>query len=275
MMPDSRPQKPLVSVVVPTKNASLTVEACLASIKDQDYPQLELIVVDNESSDGTELLAARYADVLFTGGPERSAQRNQGIGVAQGQWVLWIDADMVLRSDVVSSAMSAAEKVSADAVFIPEVTVGSGFWTACRTLERRCYEGEPLIEAPRLVRRSFFMSSGGFVPEVAGQEDAELRDRLMREGRTIARADTMIEHDEGRLTLRGVLGKRLYYGRSIPAYAASSPGAVRKQARATVTAYIRHRHLLAQQPGHALGMLFLRSLEAVAYTAGAMRAPRP
>lgn len=262
-----------VSVVVPTKNAAATLEACLMSIRAQDHSNLELIVVDNGSTDATVQLALKHADLVLAAGSERSAQRNVGIGRATGDWVLWIDADMVLHSDVVSSALAAAAEANADAVFIPEISVGEGFWTACRALERQCYDGEPFIEAPRLVRRSYFMMSGGFLEEVAGQEDAELRTRLLREGRPLARAASTIVHNEGHLTLLGVVRKRLYYGKSIPAYSASSPGAVAQQARATAAAYVKHRRLLARDPAHTLGMLFLRSVEAVAYAAGALRAP--
>jgi glycosyltransferase involved in cell wall biosynthesis len=43
--------QPLVSVIVPTKNSSQFLEACLQSIKEQTYPHIELIVVDNNSTD--------------------------------------------------------------------------------------------------------------------------------------------------------------------------------------------------------------------------------
>jgi hypothetical protein len=261
-----------VSAIVPTKNVGRTIRGCLESIRQQDHPDLELIVVDNHSTDDTLAIARELADVAVLGGPERSAQRNQAIALARGDWILWIDADMRLTGSVVSSALGAAHRDGAVAVFIPEVSVGEGFWTACRALERRCYIGEPMIEAPRLVRREFFERSGGFVAEVAGQEDAELRMRLLASGAPLAWSEAPIEHDEGRLTFLGVMRKRLYYGRSIPAYAAAAPGAVPAQGIATIRAYARHWRLLATHPVHAAGMLFLRGCEAVAYGIGAARA---
>ena len=76
---------PLVSVVVPTRNAGRTVETCLRSIRAQTWPALELIVVDNGSTDATWAVARRHADLALRGGPERSAQRNQGIAHAAGE----------------------------------------------------------------------------------------------------------------------------------------------------------------------------------------------
>ncbi len=264
----------LVSVVVPTKNVGRTLRRCLESVRAQDYPHLELVVVDNFSSDDTFAIAQELADVAFQLGPERSAQRNAGIARCTGEWVLYIDADMVLDPDVVSSAVRVAESQGADGVFVPEDSFGPGFWTACRALERRCYVGESMIEAPRLVRRGVFETTGGFLGEVAGQEDAELRMRMLRAGSPLARSSGVIHHDEGRLTFTGVLRKRVYYGRSLPAYARAQPGAVRAQGLATAGALLRSSRTLVRDPAHAAGLAVLRIAEAAAYATGAALAIR-
>lgn len=272
------PQHPAVagrvSVVVPTRNVGRTLQRCLESVRAQDHEDLELVVVDNFSDDDTFEVAREYADVAVQLGPERSAQRNAGIERATGEWVLYIDADMVLEPDVVSDALATVTAAGADGVFVPEDSFGPGYWTACRALERRCYVGEALVEAPRLVRRAFFEETGGFVTDVAGQEDAELRMRMLRSGRRLVGSTALIHHDEGRLTFAGVMRKRVYYGRSIPAYAARQPGAVRAQGLATVRAMVRNRRVLLSDPGHAAGLLLLRACEAVAYAAGAALAVR-
>jgi glycosyltransferase involved in cell wall biosynthesis len=56
------PDFPLVSVIVPTYRSSATLEDCLVSIRKQDYPAIELIVVDNHSADATVEIAKKYAD---------------------------------------------------------------------------------------------------------------------------------------------------------------------------------------------------------------------
>lgn len=260
---------PLVSVVVPTRNAARTIRTCLESVRAQTHPVAELIVVDNWSDDGTWELALPVADLALRGGPERSGQRNLGIVNAAGEWVLWLDADMELAADSVERALDAATVAGAIGVFLPEVTAGSGFWTSCRTLERRCYHGEPRIESPRLLRTAWLREAGGFIG-VTGTEDADIRNRLLAAGTTLAWADTLIVHHEGRLTLRGVARKRFYYGRTLPVYRRQHPGAVSEQIGATVGALWRHRRLLAADPGHAAGLLLLRACEAAAYLAGAM-----
>jgi glycosyltransferase involved in cell wall biosynthesis len=265
-------KRPTVSVVVPTKDVQRTLRRCLASIRSQTYSAIELVVVDNFSADGTFEVAQELADVAVQAGPERSAQRNLGIQLASGEYILWIDADMVLTPHVVADAVAAAELEGATAVFIPEQTVGSGFWTACRALERRCYVGVELIEAPRLIRRQWFLDQGGFVDDVAGQEDADIRMRLLREGRRMPHIDTVILHDEGRLTLRFIVQKRYYYGKSLPAYNRAQPGAIAAQGRATALAMVAGVPILVQQPVHAIALLGLRGVEGAAYAAGAARA---
>jgi glycosyltransferase involved in cell wall biosynthesis len=261
----------LVSVVVPTRNAARTIGACLRAVRSQTHPAIELIVVDNWSDDGTWELALQLADLAVRQGPERGEQRNRGVAQARGEWVLWLDADMELAPTSVERALQAAGAAGAVGVFLPEITVGSGFWTRCRTLERRCYHSEPRIEAPRLLRRRWLDDAGGFA-SLIGTEDADLRNRLLAEGATLAWADTLVAHNEGRIGLGQVGRKRFYYGRSIPDYVRGNPGAARVQMAATLGALWRHRRLLAADPAHAAGLVVLRAWEVAAYLAGALAA---
>src|SRR3984893_16063647 len=111
-----------VSVVVTTRNSGQTLQACLASIRRQTYPAVELVVVDNHSSDETMTIATEYADQVATIGPERSAQRNHGASLTEGAFLLFIDADMVLDPEVVAEGVDLLETVGLPAVVIPEET---------------------------------------------------------------------------------------------------------------------------------------------------------
>src|SRR6185437_10379377 len=112
---------PVVSVIVPTKNSAATLEACLQSIKEQTYCPIELIVVDNHSSDTTQEIAKQFTDMVFVQGPERSPQRNLGARKASGHYLLMIDSDMELDGKVVEACISAVSTDSdISAVIIPE-----------------------------------------------------------------------------------------------------------------------------------------------------------
>ena len=70
---------PLVSVVITTRNEEKNIENCLMSIQEQTYKHIEIIVIDNNSSDKTKELSKQYTNKVFNQGPERSAQRNYGM----------------------------------------------------------------------------------------------------------------------------------------------------------------------------------------------------
>ena len=253
-----------VSVVVTTRNSGQTLQACLASIRRQTYPAVELVVVDNHSSDETMTIATEYADQVATIGPERSAQRNHGASLTEGAFLLFIDADMVLDPEVVAEGVDLLETVGLPAVVIPEETVGEGYWTACRSLERGCYNGDDTIEAARLYSRSAFVAAGGFDTDLNGGEDWDLSRRVARE-RRLPRTRAMIHHDEGRTRLRTVYTKRRYYA---PGYLAF----VRKHGRGAMAqgnpifraAYIRNWRTLGRHPLLTAGMFTLKAVELAA-----------
>jgi glycosyltransferase involved in cell wall biosynthesis len=261
--------QPVVSVIVPTRNSERTLEACLRSIREQDYARLELVLVDNSSTDATARIAATYADLVLVAGPERSAQRNAGIRASIGDYILWIDSDMILPPETVRFAVETAVATGAEAVSIPEVSVGAGYWTACRALERSCYVDDPSMYYPRLLRRDLFDRLGGFDESMAGPEDVDMR-RRMNELRTPLAHSTGVQilHDEGRLTLRSIMGKRVYYGRSLPAFAAQHPGGLTTQGASTFQSFVRHRRRLLRHPVVTSGIAVMRTAEVVAYGVG-------
>jgi len=97
----------LVSIIIPCYNQGQFLEECLASVAAQDYPALEVIVVDDGSGPATKAvilrLAAERAFSLLTQ-PNRglSAARNAGIRAAHGRFVLPLDADNRLAPDAVT-----------------------------------------------------------------------------------------------------------------------------------------------------------------------------
>lgn len=253
-------------MVVPTRNSEATLAACLSSIRAQTYPNLELIVVDNHSSDGTPELARRHADVFVQVGPERSAQRNHGANIAKGTYLLMIDSDMVLDERIVEECVEIARAESADAVVIPERSTGHGFWAACKALERSCYVGDDTIEAPRFFTAEVYRKHGGFDEEMIAGEDWDLAERLRRVV-PFARIEPEIEHLEGRLRLRDTVRKKFFYGRRLGRYVASHPQAARRQLVVLRPAFLRHRRRLARRPVLATGMIVMKTAE---FAAGAL-----
>jgi GT2 family glycosyltransferase len=108
---DNGAQPPLVSVSMVTYNSAPFLRRCLDSVLTQDWPRLEVIVIDNASQDNTRDVLESYGQKIrvifnkqnrgFCGG------QNQGISRAEGEWVLVLNPDTVLTPSFVSRLISA------------------------------------------------------------------------------------------------------------------------------------------------------------------------
>lgn len=256
----------LVSIIVPTKNSSKFLDACLSSIKKQTYTNLELIVVDNNSTDQTKEIAKKYTDKVFNHGPERSAQRNFGVEQSKGEYVLIIDSDMELSDGVVKSCV---EKIETDqsikGIIIPEESFGEGFWAQCKKLERSFYVGEDSIEAARFFPTGLYKELGGYNEALVSGEDWDLSDRAEMKGK-IARIGDYIYHNEGRLSITKTLEKKYYYARNASQYMSSLEGI--DTAKKRKTGVLKRYGLFFSKPGKlfhnpilGIGMLFMKTCE--------------
>jgi glycosyltransferase involved in cell wall biosynthesis len=262
----------LVSVIVPTRNSARTLEACLVCIRAQLYRPIELVVIDNASTDETLELASRHADIVETFGPERSAQRNRGAWLSSGNYLLFVDSDMQLEPQVVVDCVDAARMSGLPAVVIPEATVGEGFLARCRALERSCYVGDDEIEAARFFTREAFEACEGFDEGLAGPEDWDLSRRLAA-GRRLPRTASFISHDEGSLQLRTILSKKRYYARSFVLYWRKHGPSIAGQANLILRpAILRCWRRLLRHPILGAGVLSIKTLETAAAGVGLIEA---
>jgi glycosyltransferase involved in cell wall biosynthesis len=88
--------EPRVSVVLPTFNRGWILEQAVDSVLDQDYANLELIVIDDGSTDGTKRLLSRFGDritVIRQANRGVSAARNAGIRASSGELIAMLDSD--------------------------------------------------------------------------------------------------------------------------------------------------------------------------------------
>lgn len=207
-----------VSVIITTKNEEVNIGKCIDSIRAENFPldKVEVIVVDNNSTDKTVALAKRYADKVYNYGPERSSQRNFGVQKAAGKYILYLDADMALSRNVISECWERCEKEGYSAVYIPEKIIGQGHWVKVRNFERSFYDGT-CIDCVRFVSRDKFLEIGGFDENLTGPEDWDFDRRI----RKIGKADIIkapLFHNEQGLTLKNYINKKLYYAKSFQKY---------------------------------------------------------
>ncbi|HEY1951686.1 MAG TPA: glycosyltransferase family 2 protein [Gemmatimonadaceae bacterium] len=130
---------PLVSVIVPARNEAHNIERCVRSILTTTYPNIELLVVDDSSGDGTAEIAQRAID----GDPRARVVRNDslpdgwfgkqwacatGARLASGTVLQFTDADTVHAPDLVTRSVNAIVRTDADLFSIAGRQELGGFW---------------------------------------------------------------------------------------------------------------------------------------------------
>jgi len=241
-MPEITMERPLVSVVVTTKNEEKNIEQCLRSIRLQTYENIETIVIDNFSTDKTKEIASRYTDKVYEKGPERSAQRNFGmINMSSGKYVMFVDADMMLSPSLIESCVGLMEQERLAALHIPEIVLGTGYLSRVRRFERSFYNGT-VIDGLRFFSKQAFIEAGGFDEGMSGPEDWdmdkkiksigrvglaeeaedtehwEMNEVIIRGGVHPASCGVAVFHNETEFRLKGYLAKKEYYSQSFDAY---------------------------------------------------------
>lgn len=205
---------PIVSVIVPTKNSQATIDRVLRSIRSQTYMPVEIIVVDNFSTDGTVETARRYADMVLLVGPERTAQVNTGIERSSGAFVCRLESDMELDPDVIEKCVKEMGQSQMDALIIPELNVGFTFWGRCRELEKRIYVHDATVEVPRFFRRETIFAVGLYDRNLVLHEDYDLKIRLGRSKARIGRIEGSFERHLDYTDLHKLIAGSFYYGRT-------------------------------------------------------------
>ncbi len=210
----------LLSVIIPTRNEAANISACVAPFFELlDQGAIEVIVIDNHSTDETEVLAAKAGARVVVCGPERSSQRNRGgIIEAVGDYVFFVDADMQVQPETVAEVMEVlAGDSPPDALYIREEIAGTGYWSRVRNFERQFYDGT-CIDGLRVIRRDLLTRVGGFEEKLYAGEDWDLDRRLLAETDDVAITRGALLHCEEQVSFWQYLKKKRYYAANFGAY---------------------------------------------------------
>jgi glycosyltransferase involved in cell wall biosynthesis len=156
---------PLVSIVTPSYNQAPYLEATLRSVLDQDYPNIEYILVDGGSTDGSREIIGRYAERLAWWVSEKDQGQtdaiNKGFAHAKGKILAWLNSDDTYLPGAVSQAVAAlrahpeAGMVYGDANLIDEAGKAIGKFPARQTDYSRLRRG--YVHIPQ--QASFFRAA--------------------------------------------------------------------------------------------------------------------
>jgi len=188
---------PLVSILIPCRNAGPWLRECLESAFAQTWPEKEVILVDDGSTDDSRTIARDYLDqgLRLIEGPSRNAAaaRNTALAQARGEWIQFLDADDILDPEKIQHQM---QRVASH----PEAELLSGAWTRFHTkpgpfplpdssnpntltgldfMRRLWTEGVMMHSAAWLARRTLINRCGPWVETPSPIDDGEFFCRLM------------------------------------------------------------------------------------------------
>ena len=229
---------PKISVVVAFYNGERTLERCLQALVQQDFPDYEIILVDNGSSDESAAIVRRYLaanqKLSLVNEPRRgvSFARNKGISVATGEWVVFTDADCVVAKDWLSAYARVVQKLPEDTAavagtmdYYPPETVAEkclSLFTLPPIQKDEFFSSYDLITggfptANLAVKRSVLLKIGGFAegwPLFCSGEDHDLCRRIYGCGcRIYASQEPVVQHIH-RQNIRDLVRQALGTGRS-------------------------------------------------------------
>ena len=179
---------PRISVVIPAYNEAASIGPCLASLLRQTWRDVELIVVDDGSTDATRDIAGRYPVQLLAAdhrGP--AAARNLGARTASGEILVFVDADMHFDPAFLERLTEPIRRDGAAGTFTTEEFVANpeNRWARCWSLnlglppERRLPADHPPHSSIfRALPRARFLDVGGFTEGVGYTDDDTLAQKL-------------------------------------------------------------------------------------------------
>lgn len=259
----------LVSIIIPTKNAAGHLTKLLSSLVDQTYKNFEVIINDDKkTTDNTKEVLRKFSKKIkikyLQENISMAQGRKRGAEQAVGKYQLHLDADMSLSLKVLEDCLKEINK-GHDALVIPEISHGEGFWAKVKSFERSMYVGDQTIESVRFFTKKAYWTVGGHNEKMVLSEDKDLDLRIRAAGFNVGRISEPIYHNEGNLSLKKDLQKKFFYGKTAHVFIAENPKHALRQANLIFrAAYFRNWRKLISNPILSLGMFLMKILETLA-----------
>ena len=195
---------PLVSFVIPVFNSERTIEKCLESIRNQDYPYKEIIIIDNGSSDSTLTIAKKFTDNIYYDGGLLGSVRQAGINKMKGEIVGIFDSDVYLPHNTwLLNALHFFNYSEDIATIWPKTIAPKGgplfqkmyFNLGNLILENRIEKNWGVVGGSGLILKRAIDDVGGYSQKVHWGEDFELALKLKNKGYNLVYVKDAVYHD--------------------------------------------------------------------------------
>ena len=221
---------PYISIIIPVYNSKAIIGDCIQSLLDQDYPKdkLEIIVVDNNSTDGTAETIKQYpVQYLLEDKIQSSyAARNKGAQNAKGEALLFFDADQIVEKDFLKKFARAWDDTQYSAFgaqYIPigdQKTLAGKYWHTQETTQfTNPADGKSFAKlggGNTLIRKEVFHKLGGYDSNLVSWGDYDFSYRLRQAGYKVKYMDDAVIGHKERNTIQSLLRReyRIGFGRS-------------------------------------------------------------
>lgn len=156
-----------ISIIVPVFNSEKTIERCMDSLLNQTLEQIEIILIEDCSTDGSKKLVSYYAEkspdkvkfILHTENMRQGVARNHGFTIATRKYILFVDSDDEIETDACQVLSNCAEKENADIVIGNYDLVYSNKKEHVNVYEK-CYDG--LGKMTKVKRETLLRQKGYF-----------------------------------------------------------------------------------------------------------------
>ena len=179
-------QTPLVSIILPVYNQEKTIGQCIESLRAQDYPRKELIIIDDGSTDGTPKIIEKYkrlAKLVRTAHSGRSSARNVGLRNSSGEIVFFAEADAIYDSHFITKAAKRFENPHVGgAIGRMQILTTGKLLSSCLQAEREIVLSNYKPFSAWIYRRDALTQVGGFDEKLECSEDRDLARRVEKIG---------------------------------------------------------------------------------------------
>lgn len=196
--------KPVFSIIVPVYKTEAFLDACVKSVQDQSFPDIEIILVDDGSPDSCPALCDAYAaqdarvKVFHKQNGGLSDARNTGIAAASGEYILLLDSDDCIDADACNQLLPFAQK-GVDIIVGEGVSIGAKKNLSHRLNDcQKVYTGEeylsaalksgsmPMAACLYVYRRAFLLENGLKFQSGILHEDEEFTPRAFLAAEAVA-----------------------------------------------------------------------------------------
>ncbi len=224
--PPALRKPPMVSVVICAYNAERTMEACLKSLRQLDYPNYEVVVVDDGSRDQTAEIAARFPEFRLIRQPNKglSVARNVGMQAALGEIIAYTDSDCVVDPHWLTFMVGAMTANGFDACGGPnyapheegriEACVSASPGAPCHVLTAED-RAEHLAGCNMVFRKTVLQQIGGFDPQfTAAGDDVDICWRALDAGFVLGFCPAAFVWHFRRNTVKAYYNQQRGYGKA-------------------------------------------------------------